>query len=51
MFMTRKFLISLLLLFGALSAHAQDWINIGLSVRADYQYDWNHDDAVDTGFR
>lgn len=51
MSMIRKRLFSLLLIFGAFSAQAQEWINIGLSVRADYQYDWNHDDAVDTGFR
>lgn len=42
-----------ILLFSLLSfaANAQSWIDIGLSVRADYQHDWNHDDGLDTGFR
>ena len=45
--------IFLVLLFAIVAqyAGAQSWIDIGLSVRADYQHDWNHDDTVDTGFR
>ena len=47
----KRFLLLFWVIFTALSAHAQPWVDIGLSVRADYQRDWNHDDAEDTGFR
>ena len=47
----KRFLLICLFIATTWSAKAQSWIDIGLGVRADYQYDWNHDDAEDTGFR
>jgi hypothetical protein len=47
----KRILLVCLFVVAALSVKAQSWIDIGLSVRADYQHDWNHDDAEDTGFR
>lgn len=47
----KRLLLTLAIAMCSLGASAQEWIDIGLSARADYQHDWNHDDSEENGFK